>query len=851
MAGVGQQSALGAAPRPAAPASPFPRLPPELAERIGAFVPPNDRACAFRLTCRAAAATFSGPRHTTLHLSQPGIPHDIFERKWAAPGACHALSYRQRRQLTRLTAASGDVANLQTALAAAGLVPGAAELGAAAAAGRLQVCTWLRRRHNVCMADPTGDALVAAAAAGCADGAAWLLSKGASWSWAAVGAAAAGGHVALVDWLMAARPAALAAQRACAAAAAAAAAYGGGGGPAVGGTWAGAGAAGAAAPEPLQLFSALAAVAEGCELAVLQRCFGAWTALLVAGLNRGDSALGAAAATATAGGGGGAAARQHGSPVAAVVVAHTGSGEAAAAEGGELAGRRQAALVTRGQATLAAAAAQAAAERHRGPLLAAAARSSTPDWREKVTWLLGLPAGPEFSLEEAGGMAFAGAAEVNGGGGGGSSPSGRHGADGSGGCAGGSDGGDGGAEAAARMAWLAALGLVPDASALLAAVRCRAAAAVELLLAAPPPATATGLAAAAAAWPPLPVGEEVVMAAAEVGDVRLLRRLLSDPRCEAADALDALCAAAGAQQLLVLEFLTGHGREAEGGADEAEAGAGAGEALYGQRQEEEEEEEEKEEEEEETDAQEADAAGDGGSREQRRRRWRRRLGLQLCGAALDDPLIANEAAQAGSLEVLRWLAARRCPMDEFTMAGAAEGGCVAALEWLAGQQRVPLGASGDAWRQASWGDLATLRALAALRVPLGPAGAGPAGAAATFLGMLVRGGAPLPALQLMVDEARCPVDWEKARRGALRRRDESRRPLLEWVRQQAAAASGGEGGEGAEGTAGGSGLSRGGVVGCRKAAGAGAGAGPGMGLARQGREGGAADEADPDGGEEL
>ena len=33
-------------------------------------------------------------------------------------------------------------------------------------------------------------------------------------------------------------------------------------------------------------------------------------------------------------------------------------------------------------------------------------------------------------------------------------------------------------------------------------------------------------------------------------------------------------------------------------------------------------------------------------------------------------------------------------MDEFTLAAAAEGGCGAALEWLAGPRRVRLGVSG-------------------------------------------------------------------------------------------------------------------------------------------------------------
>ncbi|PNW71191.1 hypothetical protein CHLRE_16g694207v5 [Chlamydomonas reinhardtii] len=784
-------------PGAVASSSIFPQLPPELTDRIGAFVPPNDMACAFRCTCRAARDLFSAPRFTTLHLSQPGIPHDVFARKWAAPGACHSLSYRQRRQLTTLTAASGDVANLHAALAAAGLVPGAAELGAAAGAGRLHVCAWLRRRHNCCTADPTGDALVAAAAAGAAEGAAWLLSKGgACWSWAAVGAAAAAGHVALMDWLVAARPTAAAAAGPVAAAEARLA-----GGPHP------------CEPEPLRMSRALAAVAEGCGLGVLRRCCAAWPALWAegggAGGDDGGGGSGCAAAGTGYGGDGDGTSMQRAQRMqrltaaadfATATTAHTGpgqglepgSGEAAVAAGGGQRAKRDAALVTRGHAALAAAAAEASVQRWRGHLLAAAARSGTADWQDKVTWLLGwAPDAP--GLEEAGRMAFAGAAEARacGQGGGASTSSG-------GGDGGGGGGGDGGEEAACRMAWLAAQGLVPAESALLAAVRCRAAAAVDFLLAAPPAVSVgSGAAAAAvgepaAAWPPLAVGEELVVAAAEVGDVGLLRRLLSEPRCEAVDALDALCAAAGGRHLAVLEFLTGppeRQQEGQGEAQEQDQEEGQEQAGSGEEVGEEERQENGEGEGEEGEG----AAGSGRARRVRRRDQLRRAGLQLCGAALDDPLIANEAAERGSLEVLRWLAARRCPMDEFTLAAAAEGGCGAALEWLAGPRRVRLGASGDAWRQASWGDLATLRTLARLRVPLGPAGAGPAGAAATFLNMLVRAAAPLPVLRLMVEEARCPVDWEKARRGALRRRDESRRPLLDWVRQQAVAAAGLEG----------------------------------------------------------
>ena len=57
-----------------------------------------------------------GPKaHATVHLSEP-VPAKVFADKWAAPGAMYSLSYVDRIKLLSLTAASGEVANLQVAL---------------------------------------------------------------------------------------------------------------------------------------------------------------------------------------------------------------------------------------------------------------------------------------------------------------------------------------------------------------------------------------------------------------------------------------------------------------------------------------------------------------------------------------------------------------------------------------------------------------------------------------------------------------------------------------------------------------------------------------------------------------
>ncbi|KXZ41748.1 hypothetical protein GPECTOR_296g798 [Gonium pectorale] len=182
-------------------------LPPELTERVSRFVERNEVACNFRMVNKAAAARLRGPDYTTIRLSQPVPPH-AFAAHWLAPGATRGLTLARRRQLLCLTAASGAVANLPAALEAAGCLLTYEVFKAAGAAGQLASCQWLRQQgcpasHE--MAEFTGDdtLLTCAAGNGHAHVCEWLLSVDPdAWTRCAVEAAARGGHVGLMEWLL-------------------------------------------------------------------------------------------------------------------------------------------------------------------------------------------------------------------------------------------------------------------------------------------------------------------------------------------------------------------------------------------------------------------------------------------------------------------------------------------------------------------------------------------------------------------------------------------------------------------------------------------------------------------------
>ncbi|PNH03987.1 hypothetical protein TSOC_009887 [Tetrabaena socialis] len=168
-----QQEAASAAPDPA-------RIwLPELVQRYARSLPCNE--------------------DRTVRLSQP-VPRHAFVWRWGDVGAMRSFTRRQWSRLMCLTAGSGSIANLEVLLARN---DGACELSnavmsAAAGAGQLEVCRWLRQRG--CPWDSF--TLGAAAEGGHQDVCEWLLASGCPWSVWAAGRAARGGHVGLMDWLL-------------------------------------------------------------------------------------------------------------------------------------------------------------------------------------------------------------------------------------------------------------------------------------------------------------------------------------------------------------------------------------------------------------------------------------------------------------------------------------------------------------------------------------------------------------------------------------------------------------------------------------------------------------------------
>ncbi|KXZ43229.1 hypothetical protein GPECTOR_97g767 [Gonium pectorale] len=184
----------------------WPELPPEIAEHIARSLNRNELATSFRSINKAAAAQFRGPEYTTIRLSQPVPPH-AFAVHWLAPGATRGLTREQRVHLLCLTAASGVVANLEAAQQAAGCLLTYAVFEAAASAGQLDSCRWLRNEEcpiNEFYQHASG-LLAAAAAGGHQHVCEWLLSFNmrfeSHWLNSAAGAAH-GGHAGLMKWLL-------------------------------------------------------------------------------------------------------------------------------------------------------------------------------------------------------------------------------------------------------------------------------------------------------------------------------------------------------------------------------------------------------------------------------------------------------------------------------------------------------------------------------------------------------------------------------------------------------------------------------------------------------------------------
>ncbi|GLC70162.1 hypothetical protein PLESTF_000932400 [Pleodorina starrii] len=161
---------------------------------IAHHLPANEVACTLRLIDKTTSQQFA--HHKTLRLSLPSPIH-VFRERWGRPDAFHALSQNQRLQLLCLTASSGSVANLEVALAYAGLDLRCELLEAAAAAGQLDMCKVLRARG--CL---WGCSLSAAAKAGHRHVCEWLLASGCRLGWGVVCSAARGGREDLMQWLL-------------------------------------------------------------------------------------------------------------------------------------------------------------------------------------------------------------------------------------------------------------------------------------------------------------------------------------------------------------------------------------------------------------------------------------------------------------------------------------------------------------------------------------------------------------------------------------------------------------------------------------------------------------------------
>ncbi|KXZ47211.1 hypothetical protein GPECTOR_37g217 [Gonium pectorale] len=175
---------------------------PSLVVRIATFLPANDIPCTLRLVNKATTAQFpAGSSGAIVRLSLPSPPTE-FARAWGPPATSAALRLplRQRRRLLCLTAASGSIPNMLTALSAAGCEPTREVLAAAAGAGRLSMCRWLREGGG-CPLDG-GAALSAAAFGGHRHVCEWLVGLQAGSKRNAARAALRGGHLALAEWLL-------------------------------------------------------------------------------------------------------------------------------------------------------------------------------------------------------------------------------------------------------------------------------------------------------------------------------------------------------------------------------------------------------------------------------------------------------------------------------------------------------------------------------------------------------------------------------------------------------------------------------------------------------------------------
>ncbi|KXZ51324.1 hypothetical protein GPECTOR_13g811 [Gonium pectorale] len=193
-------------------ASPLPNIwLPGLVERFASLLHPNEVICTLRCVDKATAEQFRGrAEFASVRLSQPVPPH-AFAARWAAPGAMRDLKLARRKQLLRLTAATGVMANLEVALEAVGYIPDKEQLTTilyfAAAAGHVDAVRRLMETGRpfdivrpLCAAAKLGDKAMCEL----------LMSSDADhglWGSETVAAPALeGGHPELANWVLRGRP---------------------------------------------------------------------------------------------------------------------------------------------------------------------------------------------------------------------------------------------------------------------------------------------------------------------------------------------------------------------------------------------------------------------------------------------------------------------------------------------------------------------------------------------------------------------------------------------------------------------------------------------------------------------
>ncbi|KAG2495727.1 hypothetical protein HYH03_006325 [Edaphochlamys debaryana] len=171
---------------------------------MAAHMSTSEVACTLRLVDRTASDLLAD--HRIARFSHPALA-EAFAARWAAPGACKALTREEREALVELVARSDEVANLEVALAAAGLEPDRGLLEYAATGGALRVCAWLVEDDRIEEEIPWGRILLEAADKRQRAAAEWCLAQcpqvSETWLRAAAATAAGNNDLPLMDWLLA------------------------------------------------------------------------------------------------------------------------------------------------------------------------------------------------------------------------------------------------------------------------------------------------------------------------------------------------------------------------------------------------------------------------------------------------------------------------------------------------------------------------------------------------------------------------------------------------------------------------------------------------------------------------